>query len=228
MKGYFLFVVMLSGIIWMGCEEQVGGNSDDGLSVSLLVRYMQGERELKGQALFYATDTSGHTVAEPFPTHVTFMAEPTRARPLPGNSQRYEHTLIRDYPDEVFFTIPDERGKPQRVVLPMPGISDFSFGGTLSLRQGGLLTVQNQPLSADERLVLLLTDSSDVTRTLIVQGPTNQTTIRLEAKLLANLSPGEYTVYIVRKRNWRSTEQGRVINKSVEFYSVTKRLTVVE
>ena len=226
-----LFPVLLLLLVAACQSEPARSPVSDPLLAQLYVRFMQAGNRLQGEALLYASDTSATTTPEePFPEQVTFMQQPATRTPLSGQQQRYSGSMrqLDSIPTVATFSFPDPAGQLRTWSVPLPVIHNFAFQGTISLQQGGLLTLENDLLQADEQLILLFSRGAQETRTIVVQGPMRRTLIQLAPQTVANLTPGEYQVDIVRKRQWRADEFGRPVVKTAEFYGLPQTATVVE
>lgn len=125
------------------------------------------------------------------------------------------------------FSWKNARNESQAFVMPMPAMSDFQFDKSpLSLGQPAQLRWKGPQMGADETLVLLWDNEQHGTVTMQVSGATLQNAIDFPAAELRKLKPGEWSLYLVRKKVSRGTVDGIEARGVAEFYSTTKRFTV--
>ena len=226
----FIICIISLFFIFTACKTDSPTNQAAGtdLSATFLVRYLEDNQELKGQALFVHADTSNHNPIAAFPGGLGFMGSGTRAVPLPGNTIRYEGVSQDFYPSSFRFEFrPNEKADMVTVNLEMEGLEGYKISESVSLSEGGKVKL-NHKLGEQEQLILLFTDEANVTRTLIVQGPTTVTDVTLETPLLANLKVGSYEVNGLKKKTWQGEEGDIPMNMAVEYYALMQKVEVVE
>lgn len=127
------------------------------------------------------------------------------------------------------FAWQDARNTTHRFAMEMSPISSFSFGdgGPLRRDQPATFTWQGGALEKGEALVFLW-ESLDRRSTvpMDVVGAPGQQSIDFPAVKLSELSPGIWTLYIVRKKLTQANIDGTTASGIVEYYSGVDTLTV--
>lgn len=115
----------------------------------------------------------------------------------------------------------------QTFTLPVPAMANFAFSPMpIALDKPARLSWEGQPIGEDESLVLIWENAEHGTATMQVAGATMGKFIDFPAAELRKLKPGEWSVYLVRKRIVRQTVDGVVARGVSEFYSTAQKVQV--
>lgn len=132
------------------------------------------------------------------------------------------------YPPQHVFTWTDENKKARQFRMELSPITAFTFGSaTLSRQSPAVFTWDGAPLEKGEVLVFLWETVDRLTTVpMEVIATPGQQRIEFPAAKIAELSPGVWTLYIVRKKLTKAVVEGAAATGVAEFYSRVDTLTV--
>jgi hypothetical protein len=184
------------------------------------VRYLATEGEVSAEATLREVrrDSAGSLPVE-LPGGIKFQQTEMKLFPIQGLSYRvrFPAGFHRDYT----FEWRNERREPQRLPLTMSSIRAFGFESTPLKRAAPTkFTWQDDPLERGETLVFLWENlTGGATRRWEVYVNQPQNSIDFPAAKLAELDPGPWSLYLVRRKLVRDTLDGIPVSAVVEYYS---------
>lgn len=194
------------------------------------VRYLQSEQQLKGQVTF----AQGKDVQDTKPVNmkkVNFMESGMNKKDVAGKFSRYIYQAPTPNAMTNFnFNYTDNSGKSYQQELEMKPLENFSIKDGYSKSKGMILQLEGESahLTADESLVLLFSDEKNKVTTLEVGGPSTNPAINFTGSQLGDLSLGKNKLYIVKKQNRRFQKDNYDMTSTIEFYSSTIELDMME
>ncbi len=193
------------------------------------VRYLETERQLKVHAAFYEGDTLETARSLVFDKNVTFQGYEMNPRQIENKTMRYIFNGIGDYDSSFLFQYTDLRGKPQEFRITMAPLRDFSVkNNEISLSKGMVLELEGEPFAANESLILLFTSERNKSAMAEFKGPFNVKTLEVPAVQLMDVDPGKNFLYLVKKQENIQKTSTMDITSSVEYYSKTIEIQVLE
>ncbi|MCB0547403.1 MAG: hypothetical protein KDD19_07415 [Phaeodactylibacter sp.] len=193
------------------------------------VRYLQGEKELKAHASFFEGDSIATAVPKAFAGGAAFQGNSMEARNLPGGTIRYSYEQRSDYADSFKFGFQDDFGQKREISIAMAPVDSFAVqGGQASRSTGMSLYARGGKLTQGESMVLLFNDEENKASTIMLTGPSAGELYSIPAAKVEALRPGQYTLYLVKKK--RVAEPGDSLSflADIEFYTSTIEVEVVE
>lgn len=208
----FGWALLLGSLCWQ-CQPQTPPAEAPLQYADLFVRYLAAEQELKAQAHFAATDSVEITETLQFPGGVAFLGSNMEARPI-----RYTTTRTLDFVSPLRFTFrPEKEAEAVTLSLDFDPITDFEV--TQASLADGIRLQLNEPLAADELLVLFFTDSTQRARTIERLGPSESRQIFVPAPAFVDYPAGPYQLYLVKHKEQTRTEPGFRAHWVVEYYT---------
>lgn len=224
----FFIAICLIGLS-TACRNVELTNTEPFLFEEYYIRFLQAERELKAQATYYEGDSLETATPKTFFGGVSFLGSGMKARSLPNNITRYSTTRDRiTYPERFRFGYKNDSGELIDYNLEMAPIGSYSIPDTINKRSPITISIENSPLEADESIVILINDSANKASTFSYKGPMDNTSFILSQQQLAALAIGKAEVYLVKKQVTAKKNNHRKIQSTIEFYSASQIIEVIE
>lgn len=202
------------------------------LSLDCYIRVLESEGRIRAEATMLSIPSKGQPAAGSsalpveIPGGIRYQGSPMTTIPTSGL------TYFKDFPGtyvpEHIFSWDDSEKKRHTFTLKMNQITNFTFGSkTIPLSQPARFTWEGGSMEKGETLVLMWENQKEnltVPMELIVQGQLPQ--IDFPVAKLKDLSPGTWTLYIVRKKLVKTDVSGVASKAILEFYSKTDTLTL--
>lgn len=218
----FLILPLFSLLLW-GCGEdtKVEESTSPTTFAHFAIRYLEGENQLRGQASFSQGDSMA--VAKPITIEggVSFMGSGMKEKDLPKKIIRYDATLNTGFVTPLRFGFKLEGDeKPREISYEMAPLGDFAMQS--ASKEDGLRIELHSPVSSNEALLLLFTDSNQEVRTILRPGPINKDVLFIPADALLHFITGDYRFYIVKTKREQGLKNGVNTELIIEFYSKEK------
>lgn len=193
-------------------------------SLQTYVRYLADVKKLRAEATFL----EGSPTPQPIeiPDGVNFQGTPMKIRPMHGITYQTEypaeHTLKHK------FGWQGVAGKRQDFEMNMLPISKFRFDQEpISIHQPNTFRWDGGNIENGEVLVFLWEnmDTRETVKMEVVQNLVGSE-IKFPAVKLAELKPGKWILYLVRKRLLKATVGNVEVSGITEFYSKTDTMEV--
>ncbi|MFN7267046.1 MAG: hypothetical protein ACK5VB_06100, partial [Bacteroidota bacterium] len=113
-------------------------------------------------------------------------------------------------------------------VMGIPSIDSFSMdGSTIANNQPARLSWKGEPLQKGETLVIMWANSEEgLTKPMEVTTTVGKPYIDFPAGKLSELTPGKWTLYLVRKKLTKSVANGYQTSGIMEYYTRSVEVTV--
>ncbi|MEO6039480.1 MAG: hypothetical protein ABIQ93_13790 [Saprospiraceae bacterium] len=218
----FVFFSWLIALALAGC----GGQAKPApRHLQCYVRFDAVQRQVQADAtLHQGTDPQAPPVE--MPGGMLYQGSDMHIIPLQGLT--YRRIYAADFVPEHTFGWTDEKGLRQKVNFPMAAISRFTFGDKpLSRTQPAKLRWEGGALEKGEALTLIWENKAlrqTVPMELITSG--GDPFIEFPAAKIAELAPGQWTVYLVRKRLAKAKVNDLATEAVLEYYSKSDTIEV--
>ena len=182
------------------------------------IRYLEGSKDLRGQASFSQGDSIA--IAKPIKIEggVSFMSSGMKQKDLPRQIIRYDATLKSDFEAPFRFGFKLEGDEtPREISYSMSPVGDFDVRS--ADKEEGLRIGLKTPVSNTEALLLMFTDANQEVRTILRPGPFSKDVLFIPADALLHFIPGAYQLYIVKSKEEKRIENGVDTQVHIEFYS---------
>lgn len=190
------------------------------------VRFLEQEGQIRAEATLTENAAGETPLPVEIPGGIRYQNTPMKMLPVQGISYRLDyaaaylpqHTFAWSLADNALSTF----------TMHLAPLSDFGFGAkTLRRDKPARFEWAGEPLQKGETLVFIWEslDRND-TKTMEIYTSNAQNDIEFPAAKIAELPPGRWSLYLVRKKLTRETVNGVDVGGIVEFYSKTDTLAV--
>lgn len=189
------------------------------------IRYDQAQGTVMADAVVKDAGP-GHKTMEN-PGGINYQSVAMELLPMIGLTYRtqYPANFVKDHT----FTWKDEQQKPRIFTMHLNPITDFNFGGdAISNKKSATLKWDGPPLEKGEVMMLIWEQEAThqtVSVELIAVGKGSE--LEFPATKMSELSPGKWTVYLIRKKLSKENIDGNQITCTGEIYSKIKPVTVL-
>lgn len=179
------------------------------------VRYVEDRAQLFAEANLFGPDSMPVTP----PGGLLFEGLEMSAPPVSGAGFRYQHNGAPG--ENAHFGWTDGAGKKHEFGLPILPMTDFGFGASPVLRnRPDTLRWQGEALTPGETLVLMWENlDNGATKPMEIYNTAAQKEIVFPAIKMAELSPGRWSLYLVRKKMVKGDASGVPATGIVEYYT---------
>ena len=221
MRLIFFYLMTVLGII--ACRNK-SADSGDQKMLDCYIRILEQEENVLAQATMKSVSTkNGVSASSPVEIEggIRYQGSPMSVMPTAG--LMYVREFPGKYMSEHVFTWDDPEKGRMTFTVPVNNLPEFSFGSPkVSASKPAALTWNGKGLERGEALTLIWENAKDnltVPMELYVQG--NFPRIDFPAAKMKDLSPGQWTLYIVRKKLLKTEVSGVSCQAVAEFYSKT-------
>lgn len=208
---------LLFSSCFLACQE---AKKQAHLSADFFIRYSYDSGDIRSEARF--RDKDG-TLAE-LPEAPTINTRPMHQVESAG--ALYLFSDSEKFAPNYHFQWRDISGEVGTADIEISPITDFYFSEKkLNSNAAATLNWQGKPLMDSETLVLLWEKDGQAISMTWTE-PTSQANITLAARELSKLSPGTWSLYVVRKQRKRIEKPPFKAKAVFEFYSATKTFEV--
>lgn len=220
-----LFALFLLG---SACKKARTYEDNTRLFSEYFVRYLEAERQIKAYATFFEGDSLPTAVPKAFLGGVSLQGSAMEARNLMDKATRYTITRTGDYTEAFEFKYKDDQRVENSHTISMSPIKNFVVAPQIHKSEGLTLTVEGGELSKEESLVLLFNNENNKASSITITGPSQGIEHRIPADNLNGLNTGKCQLYLVKKKNELFESPDTYTVSSIEFYSNTVEVEVVE
>ncbi|MEI6410683.1 MAG: hypothetical protein WCR52_14935 [Bacteroidota bacterium] len=189
------------------------------------VRFDESQGIEKAECHVFEGATSN--VGVEIPGGIKFQNEPMKAMEIQG--VQYRREFKTSFSTDHKFTWTDKKNKEYAFNLPLAPLNNFRFEhDTLHRNQAATFKWDGPSLQKGESMVLLWEQektAKTVSIELISQG--SESKIEFPAAKLAELQPGDWSLYIVRKRLVKTTINGVSATGISELYTKSRKIKVL-
>jgi len=198
------------------------------------IRVLEAEKEVLAEATMLSIPLKANpsqpaekTPVE-IPSGIRYQGSPMSARP--GAGLTYAKVFPGEFVQDHTFSWDDKEQKRHTFTFKMNQIKNFSLGATkLSNNKPAQFTWEGGPLERGEALVLMWENPKEnltVPMEFIVQG--SLSIADLPAAKMKELSPGTWSLYVVRKKLVKFSQDGIDAQAIMEFYSNTINVNITQ
>ncbi|MCP3929173.1 MAG: hypothetical protein GY705_08745, partial [Bacteroidetes bacterium] len=198
------------------------------LFAELYVRYLENEKELKAQVVFFKGDSLENAQPASTDGRISFQGSEMLSRNLNGNTIRHTISFQSDYQETFTFQFQDLSSQIRKYEAGMSPIEGFIVKDQISLSNGMQLILKGEKLSRDESLVLLFSNEKHQAHSIIVEGPTESIELDIPAHQVKEFPIGNGTLYLVKKQTRPIKENYVSGTSTIEFYTNAIDVEVVE
>lgn len=200
-----------------GCKTSIP--SPQPLQLSLYVRYFAEEgqqlAELRSRSVIAGKATGSKTL----PGGARYQGKLMDMLTVSDTLYRFERAGSFEPVNQFEWTGAD--GTLLKTDLPVPSLDSFYFSPKpLSRKKAAVLTWVGAPLEKSETLILIWENKkTGDTRKVEVAGNPGDVSLTFPAAKMAELSAGEWSLYLVRKKTVQMNVQGDIVTAVAEYYT---------
>lgn len=215
-----IFFSILTALAFSQCQEPTPAPKN---ILHCYVRYDAAGRNVKAEATLY--DGATKKVIE-MPGGIRFQSTPMTALPVRGITYSVEYPAT--YLAEPGFEWSNAKKEKGEFKPKIPSIDSFFFDKpVLSVKESSNLQWVGKPLSKNETLVFIWENTANGTTVpMEVSTTLGAPLIEIPAAKMAQVGPGDWTLYLVRKRTEKAETNDFFIESATEFYTKTKAVKV--
>lgn len=215
-----LFSLILSAT---GCQTTAPSKTQN---LECYVRFLQTEQTWRAEASVRESIGGQTSVATQLPAGVKFEEKEMRWL---EQGQRYQTEFSSSGKPEFTFTWAAAEKQPRQFKMAMPAAEDFNFSeAKLSRKKVATLTWQGLPMGDNEQLLLFWENPQHGVVQMPIISAAARPMIEIPATKIAELKTGAWQLYLVRKKAFKTSENGMDAQGLAEFYSKTKTFEVVD
>lgn len=222
----YSFAVLL--LLVTACKKSTTKEDNHRLFSEYFVRYLESDRQIKAYATFFEGDSLAKATSKTFLGGVSFQDSPMEARNIMDNAIRYTITQSGDYASSFEFEYKDDQRNENSHSVSMTPIKSFVLPPQIQKSEGLKLTVEGGHLGENESLVLLFNNEANKASSITISGPSQGIEHLIPADNLNGLTSGKCQLYLVKKKNEITESSDSYTVSSIEFYSNTVEVEVVE
>ncbi len=208
-----IFFLILTTLALLCCESQ---QKADKHTLFCYARYDEALKLAKAEANL---QDSGSKTSLEIPGGIRYQGMEMKLTPIYGMSYRYEYPA--EFLAEQVFDWRDAGNRKQVFRMNTSAVTKFSLkDSAISQTQATALQWEGSPLGKGETMVLMWENAQEGrTLPLEVASTLGTPQIDIPAAKLKDLSPGDWTLYLVRKKLVKDTIAGMPVHGITEFYS---------
>jgi hypothetical protein len=216
----YIFFLVLPTLFISACKQE---EKKPILNLRCYVRYDVTSGQVTAEAGM-SEIASGKAVE--IPDGIMYQSTPMKLLPVVGIT--YQHSYSARFVPEHRFNWLNADGEKIEFVMGISPIDSFSIGGkSIPNNQPARLEWEGAPLQKGETLVILWENSEEgLTVPMEVTTTVGKPYIDFPAEKLKELTPGKWSLYLVRKKLTKSVVNGYQINGIMEYYTKSSELTV--
>lgn len=216
-----IFFLILSALALFGCQP---AKTPQKRSFDCYVRYLQTETKIRAEATLREGSPNPKPVEAP--GGVRYQGVEMKMMTVPHISYQFDQT--GKFEPEHTFSWKDEKGQELQFAMRISPIKNFNFGTKiLSRQQSATFRWEGTPLAKGETLVFLWENKAiGKTVPMEVINIGSEPTVEFPAAKIAELAPGEWTLYLVRKKLTKAEVSGVEASGVMEYYTKTDTVQV--
>ncbi len=188
------------------------------------VRYLVPEGEIHAEATLRTSEPQPRAVEAS--EGMRYQGKAMKVAAQPSVTYRWDDRGV--FTPRHVFSWKDGKGNPQQFEMTLSPITVFGFGTkTLSRQEPATLRWEGDPLAKGETLVFLWENASlNKTIPMEVINTSGKPAIDFPASKVAELDPGLWTYYLVRKKLTKTDAGGVAASGIIEYYSKVDTVVV--
>lgn len=216
----YIFFSILTGLAFWQCQTPAPAPKN---ILNCYVRYDAASRKVKAEASLL--DGATKQIID-FRGGIRFQATAMKLFPVRGI--KYDTEYAAAYLPEQVFEWKNNKGEIRQYQLMLPSIDSFFFDTKeLSIKNSAHLQWIGKPLENNETLVFIWENQVEgKTVPMEVSTTLGEALIEIPAAKIAQVGPGEWTLYLVRKRPGKAELNDFLVESMAEYYTKPIKLTI--
>ena len=216
-----IFFSILSALAFSFCQT---AEPTKKYTLECYVRFLEPEIQVHAEATLREGDTSPQAIQPA--DGIRYQGKEMTLRTDPGITYRTDKT--GGFDPKHTFSWKDEKGVTRQFEMQLAPIRQFGFGAEkLSRKQPATMRWEGAPLGKGETMVFLW-ENTKLRKTIPMEiiHTSGETAIEFPAAKIAQLDPGEWTYYLVRKKLTKSDANGVAASGIIEYYTKSDTVQV--
>lgn len=217
-----IFFSILTALAICQCKEPAPGPKN---ILNCYVRFDAAAKKVKAEAIYH--DGVTKKIIE-MPGGFRFQS--TEMKLLPVRGITYMTEFPAKFSAEQIFDWKNKKGEKSQFSLNLPEIDSFYFSEkTLSVQVPAQLHWLGKPLGKGETIVFIWEDKEhEKTVPMEVSTTLGAPLIEIPAAKLAEVGPGDWILYLVRKRKEKTEIEDCFVESTAEYYTKPAKIKVVK
>lgn len=218
----YIFFTFLTAMACSACQSS---NPEPKRTLECYVRFLETEGAIHAEA----TLREGDTLQQPVevPGGFSYQGKAMKLRSLPAITYVDDHGGGFDLKHR--FDWKDAKNQEHTFEMEMSPISEFGFGApAISRSKPQTFRWKGAPLDKGEALVFMWENSALGQTVPMNVINSTQSQVDFPAAKLAELAPGQWTLYLVRKKLTKADAGGVAASGIIEYYTRTDSIEVGE
>lgn len=220
MKHIFFSILLI--LAFSFCKEAEKANNH---SLDVYIRFDEAAASVKAE--LRAMDLAAPPQAILLPGGAQYQQKAMQEMPVMG--VRYQLEMSAAFTNEHVFQWKEPEGASQSLKLHMNTFQQVRFeSDTLSRKKAAALRWDGPPLETNEGLVLIWENTRE-NRTIPMEliSVNNQGKVEFPAAKINELSAGQWSMYVVRKKTVQGRSGRAQVNARLEYYTKPRLITVL-
>lgn len=215
-----IFFSILTALAFWQCQDPVPVAKN---ILNCYVRFDAAARKVKAEATL--RDSDRKKILD-LPGGIRFQSAEMKVLPIQGITYMVEFPAA--YTAETLFDWKNKKGEKGVFKLEIPSIDSFFFDSkVLSVKDPANLRWIGKPLGKGETLVFIWENVAEgKTEPMEVSTTLGAPLIEIPAAKIAQIGPGDWTLYLVRKRFAKAEVPDFLIESATEFYTKPMKVRV--
>ncbi|MCB0703942.1 MAG: hypothetical protein KDC34_01475 [Saprospiraceae bacterium] len=197
------------------------------ISATFYLRYLADGEQLKAEATFLEIAPNKKGKAIEMAGGVSFLGSAMGKRQISDAILRYQYENTGTFPEAILFGCRENSSDTwTEFKAHMVPLNRFKLPDTISTKQATALVLPDGPLTANEQLVMIFSNSDGQAQSVTLSGPSQGNSISIPSDKLNALSEGLNTVYLVKKQQQKIQTAPFIATVEVEYYSKTMEVFV--
>lgn len=208
-----IFFLVLTTLALLGCNAQEKAGKH---TLFCYVRYDESAQTVISEA---SLQDEGNKTSIELPGGIRYQGREMELKPVYGMTYHYEYPA-KFIPDHVF-DWRDKKNIKNTATLHMDAITAFSLPAkSISASQAAEVHWEGTPLDKGETMVFMWENTKEgLTVPLEVASTSRMPVIIIPAAKMSSITPGDWTLYLVRKKLSKETVGEMPVNGILEYYT---------
>jgi hypothetical protein len=216
-----IFFSLLSALAFSACQNTEPAKPR---SLDCYVRFLEPESQIRAEATLKEGDTAPLTLK--IPEGIRYQGKEMKSLSSQGASYRWDDS--GEFAPKHVFSWKDEKGEVRQFEMQLSPLKNFGFEPKpLSRQQTAIMRWEGEPLSKGETIVFMWENAATgKTLPMEIYNNTGVPAIEFPAAKVAELDPGIWTYYLVRKKLTKADVNGVAASGIIEYYTKSDTVEV--
>jgi hypothetical protein len=217
-----IFFLVLTTLAFIGCNT---AEKPQKHTMFCYIRYDEAAKSVKAEASLQDVDKK---ISIEIPGGIRYQGTEMTLTPVYGMT--YHHEYSAAFLAEHVFEWRDKKNVKQLFSMNLDPVPEFDLGGkNISVAKGTALVWEGTPLGKGETMVLMWENTTaGLTVPMEVSTSSGRPVIDIPAAKMKDIAPGDWTLYLVRKKLTKTMVADIPVNGILEYYTKTISVRVTK